>query len=815
MIATSKASANQAQKPVITLAAMAIMALICLGLSYFSYSTLITDEETRVLNQLGRQQADLRAQTVARFIDTQQQQLNLFASRESMANVVSNPKPELLKTVKNSLLKAFPETLSLRLFSLGRKELISGTVASPSFVELDMINRAEKRISVSPEAIRVDNKLQLMFIAPIAVSEDAKPVGSLLIALPITALHNELQQQDPHLGKTQVLQQVAFGKPITIVNLGQAQSPESFESQISSTNWQIAFSPSSVLIEQASQSPLLILAAAIAISASLLSLCFFLCRRFDPAWQAVGAARQQAIKTRLDAIDGEDDSAETIANPMFHNQDILDIDVADEDKDLLSLEEGRRQQAGGAAEGVSGDMATSVPGNIFRAYDIRGIVGDEITPELSRLIGQAIGSEATAQGETSIFVARDGRSHGPELSAALIEGIVSSGCDVIDLGAVPTPLLYFATCEEPDSNSGVMLTASHNPAEYNGFKIVINGVTLADDDIQALRSRIERNDLDSGQGEVQQRDILPAYIERIFSDVALAGEVKLVIDAGNGITGNVAPQLFEELGCEVIPLYCDVDGSFPNHEADPSREENLADLIAKVKETGADLGIALDGDGDRIGVVTGSGEIIWPDRLLMLFAKDIVTGHPGCDVLFDVKSTRELNNLVTSYGGRPIMWKTGHSHMKAKMQETGALLGGELSGHIFIKERWYGFDDGMYAGTRLLEIMTLRDQSLDEIFASFPALPATPELKIDVPEEQKFSLIEKLAKQADFSSGKITTLDGLRVDFAKGWGLVRASNTSPCLTLRFEGETEQVVEHLQQVFKRELLKIDNSLGFPF
>ncbi|BFM13869.1 phosphomannomutase/phosphoglucomutase [Maricurvus nonylphenolicus] len=815
MIATSKASATQAPKPVITLAAMALVTVICLGLGYFSYSTLISDEETRVLNQLGHQQAELRAQTVERFIDTQQQQLNLFASRESMANVVSNPTPELLKTVKSSLLKAFPETLSLRLFSLGRKELISGTDMTPSFVELDMINRAERRQPVSPEAIRADNKLQLMFIAPIAVSQEASPVGSLLIALPINALQTELQQQDVHLGQTQVLQQVSFGKPITIVSLGQAHSAESFESNIDNTNWQIKFSPSGVLIEQASQSPLLVVMATLGISTLLLGLCFWLCRRFDPAWQAASASHQKVVSSRLEAIESEGETAEHIANPMFHNQDILDIDVAEEDQDLLSLEEARRQQSGEFAEDASPDMATPVPGNIFRAYDIRGIVGDEITPDLSRLIGQAIGSEAIAQGESAIFVARDGRTHGPELSAALVEGIVSSGCDVIDLGAVPTPLLYFATCEEPDSNSGVMLTASHNPAEYNGFKVVINGVTLADDDIQALRSRIERNDFNSGSGEIEQRDILPAYIDRIFSDVALAGDVKVVIDAGNGITGNVAPQLFEELGCEVIPLYCEVDGSFPNHEADPSREENLADLIAKVKETGADLGIALDGDGDRIGVVTSSGEIIWPDRLLMLFAKDIVTGHPGCDVLFDVKSTRELNNLVSSYGGRPIMWKTGHSHMKAKMQETGALLGGELSGHIFIKERWYGFDDGMYAGTRLLEIMTLRDQSLDDIFASFPALPATPELKIDVPEESKFSLIDQLAKQADFSSGKVTTLDGIRVDFAKGWGLVRASNTSPCLTLRFEGETEEVVEHLQQVFKRELHKIDSSLSFPF
>jgi phosphomannomutase/phosphoglucomutase len=297
--------------------------------------------------------------------------------------------------------------------------------------------------------------------------------------------------------------------------------------------------------------------------------------------------------------------------------------------------------------------------------------------------------------------------------------------------------------------------------------------------------------------------------------VALAGDVKLVIDAGNGITGEVAPLLFEELGCDVEPLYCNVDGNFPNHDPDPTVEENLSDLIEAVKTSGADLGLALDGDGDRLVIVTPGGQIIWPDRLLMLFAKDIVSRNPGADVLFDVKCTRELNSLVSSYGGRPIMWKTGHSQMKTKMQETGALIGGELSGHIFIKDRWYGFDDGMYACARLLEIMTLRDQDIDSLFDGFPALPSTPELRVPIAEDRKFAVVQELISNGNFQNGKPITLDGLRVDFAKGWGLVRASNTSAALTLRFEAETEAVLEQVQQLFKRELLKIDSELDLPF
>ena len=454
-----------------------------------------------------------------------------------------------------------------------------------------------------------------------------------------------------------------------------------------------------------------------------------------------------------------------------------------------------------------------VPAEIFRSYDIRGLVGSQVTPELAQLIGQAVGSEAIDQGEQAIVVARDGRTHSEALTQALIRGILRSGCNVINIGVVPTPLMYFSTFHFDDTSSGVIVTASHNPKEYNGFKVVIKNRALADDAVIELRSRIIGQRFHQGLGEEIPRTIISDYIDRIFSDVALASNVKIVVDAGNAVPGIVAPQLFEELGCEVIPLFCDLDGEFPNHDPDPTVEKNLQALIAKVQETNADIGVAFDGDGDRLVVVTPKGDIIWPDRLLMLFAKDVLSRNPGADVLFDVKCSRQLNQVISSYGGRPIMWKTGHSPMKAKMEETQALIGGEYSGHIFIKDRWYGFDDGIYAMARLLEIITLRDQKIDAIFAAFPQLYSTPEIKIAIPELDKFGLIKKLSEIGEFANGTITTIDGLRVDYTKGWGLVRASNTSPALTLRFEAESHESLEKIQQIFKRELLKVDARLTF--
>lgn len=476
---------------------------------------------------------------------------------------------------------------------------------------------------------------------------------------------------------------------------------------------------------------------------------------------------------------------------LAHEQDPLDIDDLPEEPLAQAL----------------------VPEHIFRCYDIRGLVGDEITNDLALQIGKALGSEAIEQGESTLLVARDARVHSPILIENLIRGIISTGCKVLNIGTVPTPLLYYAVEVLEQTSSGVMVTASHSPAEYNGFKVVMKGKSRTEQDIQAVRTRILKQDFRQGIGSEESTSVIEQYIDSIFSDVALAGEITIVIDAGNGVTGKVAPQLFEELGCQVIPLYCDLDGTFPHHGPDPSVEANLQDLIAKVKEHNADLGVAFDGDGDRLTVVTSTGQVIWADRLLMLFARDILARNPGADVVFDVKSSRQLNSVISSSGGRPIMWKTGHAPMRAKVMETGALVGGEFSGHIFIKDRWYGFDDGMYAAARLLEVMSLRGESLDQIFAEFPQLKSTPEIRVPIAEKNKFNVITRLVEQGEFGDAKKITLDGLRVEFSYGWGLVRASNTGAELTLRFEAETDEQLHQIKTLFIREIHKIDSSIEF--
>ncbi len=452
--------------------------------------------------------------------------------------------------------------------------------------------------------------------------------------------------------------------------------------------------------------------------------------------------------------------------------------------------------------------------DIFRAYDVRGVVGEGLTPDVVYAIGLAIGTEALKRNQPTLVVARDGRLSGPALFDALISGLSTTGCHLIDVGVVPTPVLYFAT-HYFNTQTGVMLTGSHNPSNYNGLKIVLGGTTLAESDIQQLYHRIQQRDFHYGQGSIGKKEIVPAYLERIKKDLRMERAYKVVIDCGNGVTGVVAPKLFRELGCEVIELYCEVDGHFPNHHPDPSVAENLQALIEKVKLEKADLGLAFDGDGDRVGVVTNQGEIIWPDRQMMLFAQDVLQRNPGEKIIFDVKCSRHLPKVISRHGGQPIMWKTGHSLLKAKMYQEDAPLAGEMSGHIFFKERWYGFDDGLYAGARLLEILTQQPQTASEVFAELPDSINTPELKVYLPEERKFSFMQELQEKARFVGGEINAIDGLRVEFPDGWGLVRLSNTTPCLTLRFEADNLDSLKKIQEKFRQELLAIQSDLILPF
>ena len=455
-----------------------------------------------------------------------------------------------------------------------------------------------------------------------------------------------------------------------------------------------------------------------------------------------------------------------------------------------------------------------LPPEIFKAYDIRGIVGHSLTPEIVRQIGQAIGSEAIDRGQDCIAVGRDGRLSGPELAQALITGILNSGCHVVDIGCVPTPVSYFAA-HHLGCQSCVSVTGSHNPPDYNGLKIVLGGTTLALDAIQALRLRVEAGRLHQGQGVLSKQDVRSAYIERIVGDIRLARPLKIVIDCGNGVAGDIAPELFRRLGCEVIPLYCEVDGRFPNHHPDPSRPENLADVISSLAESDAEIGLAFDGDGDRLGVVCKDGEIIFPDRQLMLFAADVLSRQPGSPIVYDVKCTRRLASWIREHGGQPVMCPTGHALLKAKLQETGAPLGGELSGHSFFKERWFGFDDGLYAGARLLEIISRAPQASLPLKV-LPNSPATPEINLRLAEGEPFALVAKLIQAGDFPGAiEKIAIDGLRVEFPQGFGLARASNTTPVLVLRFEADTAAALEAIQRIFRTALLAANPELTLPF
>ena len=434
--------------------------------------------------------------------------------------------------------------------------------------------------------------------------------------------------------------------------------------------------------------------------------------------------------------------------------------------------------------------------SIFKAYNIRGVVPSTLTPEVAEALGRAFGSAARAAGETSVAVGRDGRLSGPALSQALIRGLVATGVEVIDVGAVTTPMLYFAA--HTLATSGIQVTGSHNPKDYNGFKMVLAGRAIYGDEIQALRKTMEAGSATLAPGgSVRQVDVTEAYVQRIVGDVRLARPMKIVVDSGNGIAGATAPAIFRALGCEVTELFSEVDGNFPNHHPDPSKPENLKDLIAALQQGDAELGLAFDGDGDRLGIVTKDGQNIFPDRQMQLFAQDVLSRVPGGTIVYDVKCSQRLGPAIEAAGGKPLIFKTGHSLIKAKMKELDSPLGGEMSGHIFFKERWFGFDDGTYAGCRMLEILS-KSPNASDVLNALPTSFSTPELNVKCAEGEPHAVVEQLLKAASFEApAQVSTIDGLRVDWPDGFGLIRASNTTPVLVLRFEGQTQAALERIE------------------
>ncbi|MGP4845155.1 phosphomannomutase/phosphoglucomutase [Marinobacter sp. 1Y8] len=815
------------------------------------------------------QQAERTDQVVVAAKSRLEQRLSLvkdvvtgYSLQGSVREAIDQPTQR--RALVDEMQQMLPGTKAVFVFPYGEINRQSGRQFELSFVNLDLAKRAETGRQLHPDAFPRDGKWYVQYATPVADPNSRAIKGTLLVIFDASALAPALHVSDTTLGGRLALNQTVSGPAQTVVATG-AGNGEEKTLDLSAPNWSIVYSPANTLAPVVDPVMALLIVVVPALIAMLLvwvllsraqsgvrqdvaamiqwaHKAFVGDRVKTPAYQwelaaSIGEALQRlaqvsekrlakaeeagraSAKASAKAPAGKGGRQAAVDEPLFQEADTLDIDMLDGDEDVLGFGE----SAGGGddvfgAEGFDVEEtllpSVEVSPSIFRAYDIRGVVGETLTGEIVGLIGQAIGSEALERQVTDLCIGYDGRHSSPELADALARGIMSTGCNVINVGAVPTPVLYFAT-HHLKTGSGVMVTGSHNPANYNGLKMMLAGDTLSGDQIQHLLQRIQSHDFAAGQGQYSDQDVRRPYLDRIIEDIAVAAPLKVVMDAGNGIAGELGPILVEELGCEVIPLFCEIDGDFPNHHPDPGKPENLEAMIAKVKAEKADIGLAFDGDGDRLGVVTNTGKIIWPDRLLMLFARDVVSRNPGADVIYDVKCSRRLAGVINEAGGRPIMWKTGHSLIKAKMRETGALLAGEMSGHVFFKERWYGFDDGLYSAARLLEILGVEDRDSDDVFAELPDDISTPELNVDVTDENKFAIIEKLSAEGDFGDGSLSSIDGVRVDYPDGWGLCRASNTTPVLVLRFESETEAGMERIRDIFRTQLAKVAPDVTITF
>ncbi len=779
-------------------------------------------------------------------------QLDTVATAPEVINALNSFDAAVIQASGERLTKLVPNALRVDVIPKGKAAVDLSSATPISFAALDVIKRAETQEFVGPESSLV-NQLPVFYVAR-PVTDQRGVIGVLFAAISLDYFVLPLRALPDSLGFVTVDQQFEGTAPRVVLQYGtDLGNVPPIRTRLDAANWHASFKPNPTAVPAVASPTALLTPFLVAVALMLAGVYLCATRLFSAMdkdatqlidyvtrvvrgrasgnierynlsmfQQIAAAAGRFARRVPRDRSANPVPRAEppkttaTKAKLKTANKTAPkpEIDEGDAD-DFLDVRSNVKDDNFGieVSEQVSPtDLGLEFDPLVFRAYDIRGIVGKTLSPDLVYWIGRAFAAESRAESRTRVVIGRDGRHSSEGLAEALTRGLREGGVDVMDVGLVPTPLLYYAT-HALDTGTGVMITGSHNPPEYNGLKMMIAGVTLAEGRIQRLRERIEKNELSQGEGDVEVVDIVDHYLDRIISDVAVAQPLKVVIDAGNGVAGAIAPRLMSELGCEVVPLYCDVDGDFPNHHPDPAEPANLEDLITVVKAEKADIGLAFDGDGDRLGVVTNTGEIVWPDKLLMLFSRDIVGRNPGADIIYDVKCSRHLNSIISEYGGRPIMWKTGHSHMKAKLKETGALLAGEFSGHVCFGERWFGFDDALYTAARLLEILGAESQSADRIFAEFPVTFSTPEIKIQTTETRKFEVLELLAKQGKFGEGTLTTIDGIRVDYTDGFGLIRASNTSPVLTLRFEADGQSVLDRIQRVFREQLASIDPNLKF--
>lgn len=837
------------------LAAIALVVTLTLPALGFTYLILLWEPALREtqIDRVAESFATQQATNVHKLISRLKVRMEGAAGSPLAMSAIASKSSDDIGLVEQAMLDYFPEVISLRILpvgEMGTADFEDGSHGLRNHIEIDLVRRSASGEPLQPESYQFEGRWMTSLAARVTHPRATDRQAVIIATLPNDLLSEELKSLDIAAGRFALEQAYRGGsgaERIDTIAMAGSGDGEAYahKAAIPDTNWFVKFTPSRALVNDMTPSPMpllwILVLCILGIMGAVLFIVVMFTRTLDTQINKVISAadvksplelsipglvsiakqlRRATLRTlrhsSTSAI-GEIPKAKVemlppggtdLINPMFQSGSILDEDSDDEAELDLQLASGSRAQGQQAVTG------RGFPAHIFRAYDIRGNAKAELSDELVDLIGKAVGTIAGEMGEQTLVVACDGRKSSPRIKSALIKALMESGRDVVDIGLVPTPLLYFAT-RHLDYKSGIMVTGSHNPGDDNGMKIVLNQQTIAAGGIQQIQERALQGNFSTGSGRTIRENILADYTDEVLSDIAIAVPLKIVIDAGNGVTGPIAPGLFADLGCEVLPLYCDVDGSFPNHPPDTSDENNLADLIATVKREEADFGVAFDGDGDRLAVVTSSGRIVRSDVLLMIYAKDVVSRNPGADVVFDVKCSRNLTKLITRYGGRPVLWKTGHALMKEKMAETGALLGGEFSGHMFFGERWYGFDDGMYAAARLAEILSTQGDSLDATIDSFPTTVNTAEILIPVAEQDKFELMEKIVRTADFSSGKINTLDGIRVDFTDGWGLVRASNTSAALTARFEADTEEGLETIKAEFRAQIALVEPDLELNF
>ena len=731
-----------------------------------------------------------------------------------------------LVSEQDRLTRLVPDALQIRLLPAGVSEPDTELKPNMSYASLQMLRRAEERDGVLPaEAHQYNTAHQHIAIASgVRRTPEAPAVGVLHAAFSLSDIQVLLDSVDDYAGRVELQQIVPDKAPFTLASKGPAVGNESPDRTmpIQGSIWQLAYwggtGTGPGMVDRLS-----LVGPGLLVFLLVSVLLFLLSQQIIKALKKDQSTILMLFEAMVAGRPPKQQSAQL--GDLQPTLDVLEHQLREHRASMAEKAKGRQAMGPGIAvdeelpevmekSSVSLTESVEISPTIFRAYDIRGVVGETLTEEVVARLGQGIGSEVFDRGFQSVLVARDARNSSDSLQSALIQGLKASGRDVIDVGLVPTPMLNYAI-HEHNIECGVIVTGSHNPPQYNGLKLIIGGDSPTREGIQELRRRIDAHQLLQGEGSFDSMDITSDYIERIVSDIRLGQPMKVVVDCGNAAASVVAPELYRQLGCEVIELYCTVDGSFPNHHPDPGDPKNMEALQQAVVEHQAALGLAFDGDGDRLGVVDSSGKLIWPDRLLMYLATDVLSREPGGDIIYDVKCSRHLANIILSSGGRPLMWKSGHSNLKSKMKESHALLAGEFSGHIMFSERWYGFDDGLYAGARLLEMLSLDYRTSAEVFAELPEGLATPEYALRLEEGKAQEVMKAVDQLPDLPGARLVKIDGLRAEFEQGWGLVRASNTTPALLFRFESDSEEGLAHVQSIFRDLLAKVAPDLTAPF